>query len=107
MAICKYCQHEMNSADGCAKLPVKTVDGPFDPVPYGSEKQFANEAPTPGQRQHGVLVGDPPRCHDCSALPGNYHHIDCDFEECPRCHEQLIGCDCDPEVVTSNEEVIQ
>jgi len=60
MAICDYCLKEMNGSDGCVKLPVKTIDGPFDPIAYGSEKQFANQPPTPGQRQHGVLVGDPP-----------------------------------------------
>ena len=32
MAVCKYCELEMIEADGCVKLPVKTVDGDFDPV---------------------------------------------------------------------------
>ncbi len=81
MAICKYCELEMNEADGCVKLPVKTVDGDFDPVLYGSETGKEPEPP-----DH--------RCHDCSALPGHYHHAGCDWEECPRCHEQLISCDC-------------
>jgi len=57
--------------------------------------------------QHGVAVGDPPRCHDCSALPNNFHHVNRDWEECPRCHEQLIGCDCDPGTVNQEEEVLQ
>jgi hypothetical protein len=84
MANCKYCELEMNEADGCVKLPVKTVDGDFDPVLCGSETGVEPEPP-----DH--------RCHDCGALPGHYHHAGCDWEECPRCHEQLIGCDCAPE----------
>ncbi len=104
MAICKYCQLEMNEADGCVAMPVRTIDGPMQPLLYGQETQFANEAPAPGQHHHGVLIGDPPRCHDCAALPGHYHHPGCDYEECPRCHEQLIGCDCDPEAVDAEDE---
>ena len=34
------------------------------------------------------------RCHDCNALLGNYHHSGCDCEICPKCHQQLISCDC-------------
>ncbi len=100
MAICKYCELEMNEADGCVKMPVKTLDGDMDPIPYGSESR--DEPPAPGQRHHGVLIGDPPRCHDCAVLPGHYHHVGCDWEECPRCHGQLIGCDCEPEPIESS-----
>ena len=105
MAICKYCQQEMNGTDGCVKMPVRTVDGQLDPIPYGSEEKHRESPPTPGQHHHGVLIGDPPRCHDCDALPGHYHHPGCDWEECPRCHGQLIGCDCDPEAISAAEEV--
>ena len=84
MAICEYCVLEMNGADGCVKLPVKTIDGKYDPIPYGSETRVP-----PPPTNH--------RCHDCDALPGHYHHVGCDWEECPRCHEQLLSCDCVPE----------
>ena len=94
MAVCKYCELEMHTAEGCKKMPVKTVDGEFDPIPYGSESR--DKSPAPGQYHHGVLIGDPPRCHDCSAFPGFYHHVGCDWEECPRCHDQLLSCDCEP-----------
>jgi hypothetical protein len=34
-------------------------------------------------------------CHDCAASKGQYHvEFICDTEECPRCHGQVIGCDC-------------
>jgi hypothetical protein len=101
MALCKYREQEMNGADGCVSLPVKTVDGDMESIPYGSETK--RQTPAPGQQHHGVLIGDPPRCHDCGVLPGRYHHVGCDWEECPRCHEQLIGCDCDPDAIPSSE----
>jgi hypothetical protein len=102
MAICKYCQQEMNGAAGCVKMPVRTIEGNLDPIPYGSEQQ--HPPAESGQHHHGVLLGSPPRCHDCDVLPGHYHHPGCDWEECPRCHGQLIGCDCDPKAVAADEE---
>ena len=36
-------------------------------------------------------------CHDCRVLQGELHVSGCDVEECPRCHEQLITCDCEAE----------
>jgi hypothetical protein len=107
MAICKYCQQEMHTAEGCIKMAVPTIDGPFDPIPYGGEIQHLKEPPAPGQYHHEVLIGDPPRCHDCSALPGFYHHVGCDWEECPRCHGQEISCDCHPETEAEKKEVLQ
>ena len=36
------------------------------------------------------------RCHDCGIENkiGNVHHWGCDMERCPKCRQQLIGCDC-------------
>jgi hypothetical protein len=100
LAICKYCELEMHTADGCVKLPVKTIDGEYDPIPYGSE--LNRPAAQSGMRHHGVVLEDPPRCHDCCVLPGHYLHVGCDWEECPRCHDQLIGCECDPDAIESS-----
>jgi hypothetical protein len=75
---------------------VETTDDPFNPVPYGNERRYATRHPSPGEQQHGVIVGDPPRCHDCGAMPGGFHHAGCDYEECPRCYEPLLGCGCVP-----------
>jgi hypothetical protein len=33
-------------------------------------------------------------CHDCRVVRGQVHVAGCDVEECPKCHGQLIGCDC-------------
>lgn len=34
-------------------------------------------------------------CHDCGAVAGEMHTPGCDVEQCPECHQQLIGCYCD------------
>ena len=93
MSICKSCKLEMNDANGCLKTPIKTTSGNLDPIPYGSEIRF-DELEIDSNNQDIAIENDR-RCHDCGALPGHYHHYGCDWEECPRCHEQLIGCDCE------------
>ena len=37
------------------------------------------------------------RCHDCDCLLGEKHYDGCDVEECPKCHGQLISCECTEE----------
>ena len=32
-----------------------------------------------------------------TAPPGGWHHYICDWEQCPRCGEQLLGCNCEVE----------
>ena len=102
MAMCRVCESEMKTADGCLPLKVPTMAGEMERILYGEE--LNNPVPMPGRTQHGVVLGDPPRCHDCGVLPGHFHHIDCDWEECPNCHDQLISCDC---IVDQPEEVLQ
>jgi len=34
-------------------------------------------------------------CHDCAASTGQRHHFMCDMEQCPRCGNQALTCDCD------------
>ena len=33
-------------------------------------------------------------CHDCGVLKGQYHADGCDWEQCPKCRKQLLGCGC-------------
>lgn len=36
-------------------------------------------------------------CPACGAAQGEYHGRMCDFEDCPRCGEQLLMCGCETE----------
>jgi len=84
MAFCKACNQEMHEAPGCILNPINTADGVLDPIKFGNETD-------PEWKEY---VTKAQRCGDCGAKPGNYHHTGCDIEECPRCHGQLLSCDC-------------
>ncbi len=49
-------------------------------IPYGSERDDWGADAKP--------------CHDCRVFKGELHVVGCDAEECPICHNQLLGCDC-------------
>jgi hypothetical protein len=58
------------------------IDGlPVERVRYGSET-------------HDWGVGPRRQCHDCGVINGEFHVPSCDVEECPRCHGQVLSCDC-------------
>lgn len=76
MAICKYCNQDMETAKSCTVTHLE---------------DFADGIPTKRIR----YVGNG-RCHDCGVKPGGFHHPGCDWEECPRCHLQAIfSCTCE------------
>jgi len=62
----------------------------FSRVRYGQEKRYG-----PGGFQKN--------CHDCGVVPGQFHVMGCDVEECPNCGEQLISCDC---VTTADDRAL-
>ena len=43
-------------------------------------------------------------CPDCLVAKNQYHVPSCDIEECPKCHEQVILCQCVPD--TEKEEML-
>lgn len=75
MAICRDCQQDMLVADGCTYGILIDARG--------------NEY----ERERWEPLLDK-RCPDCNANVGEYHHYGCDMEDCPRCGQQLIICDC-------------
>lgn len=42
------------------------------------------------------FAADQTLCGDCAARRGQLHALSCDMEQCPRCHNQLLSCDCFP-----------
>jgi hypothetical protein len=71
MAICPYCDQEMQDHVACTKPTYDDFpDGvPRARIPYGN-------------------------CHDCGTPSGGLHHPGCDMERCPLCGGQAIACNC-------------
>lgn len=76
MAMCNACRQEMKYGVGCTLKTLILKDGNI----YSRSTEHFNEP-------DGF-------CHDCKAPHGEYHHLGCDVERCPRCGGQLISCDC-------------
>jgi len=88
-AICEPCGLEMHT-HGCTIDKVDIDGHTHQRLPYNA-------------RFDGI---EGQRCHDCSALPGQYHHWGCDMERCPACGYQLISCECqNVSVLVMREEV--
>lgn len=84
-AICPQCKRNMLRTRTCSARIILLHGQNYDLIPYGAERF--------------ELPSDPEydRCGDCGVKRGGFHHVNCDMEECPRCHEQLIGCECEGE----------
>lgn len=84
MAKCNYCNQDMLKCDGCTKSIIILEDGKkHHRIKMGDNEDFYSD-----------ITNKNERCHDCGALVGHYHHFGCDCERCPKCHFQLISCDC-------------
>lgn len=78
MAICKYCGKEMLTH--CSCLPKLIInDEKVDRIRYGRERLYSSKARTA-----------PGRCKDCGCKLGEFHHFNCDQEEHPITHKQLL-----------------
>lgn len=82
MAICQLCEHEMLTAASCTVSALHIEGQPFPVVPYGAETRY------------GRIVSTLRRCHDCGVEPDGFHHLGCDWAECPHCRSQLFTCTC-------------
>jgi hypothetical protein len=82
MAICQLCDREMLTAPSCTVSVLHIAGKPIPLVPYGAETRY------------GRIVSTLRRCHDCGVEPRSFHHLGCDWAECPHCRGQLISCTC-------------
>lgn len=80
---CKACDQYMRDVERCVNTFVWYADG---------EKLLAIPYSNPYFSPFDDLDH---RCHDCGVALGRIHHPGCDLEECPRCHGQLLSCECD------------
>ena len=55
-------------------------------IRVGSEQDFMT--------QEDMINHNIETCCDCGSKIGEFHHIECNWERCPRCGMQLTSCDC-------------
>lgn len=77
-----------DAADYLAQVQLQTqyVDSQglsYRRIPYGSEK-FREPFEASGRH-----------CRHCNTIFGKLHEPLCDYEECPKCHWQVMSCDCE------------
>ena len=58
----------------------------YERVPFGEESNYCES--------------EEYYCSHCEVSPGEFHEEDCDGEQCPKCGEQLITCECQGEIVS-------
>jgi len=94
---CRVCKKIMMDADSCSKgLKVLISTKFLNPIPYGKETKKGLRLQLGDAEAEKFLKMYPnkERCPDCNVKTGGIHHPGCDQEECPRCHFQIISCDC-------------
>lgn len=79
MAVCSWCDGEMETADSCSVDAFHRNGRRFHMVPFGAEPD----------RRTSV-----DRCGDCGVTRGGWHHPGCDVQPRPACGRQLISCGC-------------
>ena len=88
MALCEQCGQEMNDHATCLWNTAIIKRRPYLRLRYGQETRYGSGLPGYWQDSHGAF------CPDCAARVGGLHHFGCDWEQCPRCGGQQIGCGC-------------
>lgn len=80
--VCEDCGRIMSPRNGCLCSHIVIDEQKYERIKYGATSGFDDDMP------EGHV------CHDCNVAAGQYHHFGCDMERCPKCHFQLLGCDC-------------
>ena len=93
---CDDCNQEMNTAEGCNLLRVKTDYGQvLNRIPYGAEYMgWADGNNAEYFKKFQEIDKVKKTCRDCGVMWGRIHHNGCDFERCPKCLGQFISCNC-------------
>lgn len=61
----------------------RDADGEYKRIPYGHQTfmQIPEAKKTP--------------CRHCDTIFGKLHEPGCDYEQCPKCNRQIMGCACE------------
>jgi hypothetical protein len=81
-AICAICIQPMMPKNGCTLSHLFINKKRYERIKAGDSLDY------PSTFRGGSV------CHDCGVGDGQYHHLGCDSERCPVCHDQLFLCDC-------------
>ena len=84
MATCGACDRVMLAASSCVGTVAVMQGVSYLRIRYGQETVWSQDGPW----------SPPHRCRDCCVKIGGLHHEHCVVEQCPRCGEQRVGCDC-------------
>ena len=82
MTLCAYCNHNMSDPTGPSCVPrFRYTDGTT-----GARVRYST------RRVNGDGSATDPKhpCCDCGVMPGGFHHLGCDVEQCPNCGDQLL-----------------
>jgi len=63
-------------------------------IRYGSLREHYGLHRSAKERSEYRASTSVSRCHDCGVLKGELHLDGCDWECCPRCGGQYLGCEC-------------
>lgn len=78
--VCKICKKPLLQNTGCkASTIIAKNHREYSPVIFGCER---------------FNYSDYSFCPDCGTAVGQYHHRNCDIEECPVCFKPLKMCKC-------------
>jgi hypothetical protein len=86
---CDACRREIGLAKSCGVLSI-VIDGVYYiRVPFGKESLWTK----PEEKNYAPQKID--RCCGCGVAFGEFHHVGCQEEECPKCHQLIFdGCRC-------------
>ena len=79
MAVCTFCDQEMNTARSCTVETLHRDGVALVLKPFGREFGGSRSAT---------------KCGDCGVARGGLHHLGCDLQCCPACGGQLLSCGC-------------
>ncbi|WP_166831280.1 hypothetical protein [Thalassoroseus pseudoceratinae] len=74
-------------ADALTETQLEThyrdAEGQYRRIPFG-EENFLNPR-----------IAEAGPCRHCRTIKGKLHFHACDYEQCPKCNTQQMGCDCE------------